>query len=314
MLHCEEALELISARIDSPLSGEDSARLEEHLSVCPACRALAADFDQLHQELPLLAAQPPAGLSEDVMRRIQAERVTPFRAKKRQWQWRSLASLAAVAVLVVVGSTALGQWRQGKYTDNMAQPGANVLTQATATPQQTQAVQPEAAAEASAPRTADSRELTAPAAEQQETAQVQPPATPQPKSGSADTSAGNTSTPDLYLVAPDATGEPTAQVASPAQAQTQSISPASAALTRQEAVQKLAAWLGWDAQAITVVDDSTITGPTAPDGTISALHCVGLNPEGTGWLCQLEQITPGPDGTASCTTYTVPLDGSDILS
>ena len=70
MLHCEEALELISARIDGPLSGEESARLEDHLSVCPACRTLAADLEQLHAELPLLAAQPPAVLTANVMNRI----------------------------------------------------------------------------------------------------------------------------------------------------------------------------------------------------------------------------------------------------
>ena len=41
MLSCDEALELISARLDGPLSGEETARLEEHLSACPACRTLS---------------------------------------------------------------------------------------------------------------------------------------------------------------------------------------------------------------------------------------------------------------------------------
>ena len=59
-------------------------------------------------------------------------------------------------------------------------------------------------------------------------------------------------------------------------------------------------------------EDGTITGPTAQDGTTTKLMCAGLNEAGTGWLCQLEQVTPGPDGTASCATYTVPLDGSEI--
>ena len=313
MLHCEEALELISARIDGPLSGEESARLEDHLSVCPACRTLAADLEQLHAELPLLAAQPPADLTANVMNRIREQKITPFQSKKRRWQWRSLASLAAVAVLVVIGSTALGQWRQGKYTDSVAQPGANIQTQ-TAAPQQTQATQPETAAERAAPHIADSGDLTAPAVGQEEAAQAQPPATPYPKSESAAAGADRSATPDLYLVAPDSTAEPAPQSTSPVHAPIQGIAPASVGLTRQDALYKLGSWLGWDMQTVEPAEDGTITGPTAADGTTSTLRCVGLNAEGTGWLCQLEQLTSGPDGTASCTIYTVPLDGGDILS
>ena len=97
MLSCDEALELISARLDGPLTQEETARLEEHLSACPACRTLAEDLKELHEELPHLAAQPPAGLKEGVMGQIHTSKVTPFQSKKRQWRWRSLASLAAVA-------------------------------------------------------------------------------------------------------------------------------------------------------------------------------------------------------------------------
>ena len=43
-----------------------------------------------------------------------------------------------------------------------------------------------------------------------------------------------------------------------------------------------------------------------------AITCTGLNEAGTGWVCQVEEIHPGADGTASCATYTVPLDGSEI--
>ena len=83
-------------------------------------------------------------------------------------------------------------------------------------------------------------------------------------------------------------------------------------LTKEEALRKLAAWLGWNAAGLTVSADGTMTGPTGADGTTTKLICAGLNESGTGWLCQLEQVTPGPDGTASCTGYTVPLDGGDI--
>lgn len=70
MLSCDQALELISARLDGPLSREESKELEEHLSACPACRALSDELALLHRELPTLAAQPPAGLKEGVMDQI----------------------------------------------------------------------------------------------------------------------------------------------------------------------------------------------------------------------------------------------------
>ena len=114
MTDCEKALELISERLDGPLAAEDAAWLEAHLAACPDCRALQADFAALHQQLPLLAAQPPAELREGVMEAIRASKVTPFQGKKRQWRWKSLASLAAVLALVFVGGYGMRQWDAGQ--------------------------------------------------------------------------------------------------------------------------------------------------------------------------------------------------------
>ena len=61
------------------------------------------------------------------------------------------------------------------------------------------------------------------------------------------------------------------------------------------------------------IDSSgTLTGPTDADGTTRSIICAGLSADGSGWLCQLEEITPGPDGVASCTSYTVSFDGTVI--
>ena len=104
MLDCDQALELISAKVDDALTAAESAALEEHLAACGACRALLADFEAMHQALPKLAAAPPAELKDKVMASIHQGKVTSFPARRTQWRWRSLASLAAVLVLVVVGS------------------------------------------------------------------------------------------------------------------------------------------------------------------------------------------------------------------
>jgi len=40
-MSCEEAINLISARIDHELSADDRLRLEAHLAECADCRATA---------------------------------------------------------------------------------------------------------------------------------------------------------------------------------------------------------------------------------------------------------------------------------
>ena len=102
MLTCEQALELISAQLDGALTAEEAGALNEHLAQCPACRALRADLSTLHQLLPTLAEEPPAGLKDNIMKAVHASKCTPFHTRKRQWRWRSWASLAAVLVLVLV--------------------------------------------------------------------------------------------------------------------------------------------------------------------------------------------------------------------
>lgn len=322
MLSCDEALELISARLDGALSEEEKNRLEEHLSACPACRALSAELEVLHQELPQLAAQPPAGLKEGVMDRIHASKVTPFQGKKRQWRWRSLASLAAVLAIVLIGAGTMGQWRTsgmlgtGQSANSAAMPapaaggseensaGGEIAPASTGLPQtetkQTPAGSGAAEAEAGSDGQTesggssggDSRSISGSG----QTGAAQPTGIPQFTGGSSD--AANSVTPD----------------ASGSQSDLTAAAPYSNrnTLTQTDVLYKLAAWLGWNTDELTVDEDGTITGPTGADGTTAKLICAGLNETGTGWLCQLEETAPGPDGTVSCTTYTVSLDGGEI--
>lgn len=317
MLSCDEALELISTRLDGPLTQEETARLEEHLSACPACRTLAEDLKELHEELPQLAAQPPAGLKEGVMDQIHTSKVTPFQSKKRQWRWRSLASLAAVAALVLVGAGVMDQWRTGGFRGGEQAPGSiSVAVESNLpaggdeegpvtreiVPQPTQAQaesgnQEDQTAGGSSGQGTDSQQGGQSYSGEGSTKTTEPAAASQ-------TPAGTGAEP--YSVTPDDRGVQTTQA---------TVNPTltQIGLTQTEALYKLAAWLGWNTDELTVGEDGTMTGPTAQDGTTAKLMCAGLNQEGTGWLCQLEQVTPGPDGTASCTAYTVPLDGSEIV-
>lgn len=311
MLDCEQALELISAKLDGALTAEESAQLEEHLAACPACRALLADFEELHMELPRLAAQPPADLKDNIMAEVRRSKVTPFQGKKKQWRWRSLASLAAVLVLVFLGGSAMRQWdNAASRTAQAPAAGADVdVAQDTGTPAPA-AITPESqgettSGEKSGRNLEDSGEpaVQEKTGEKQETGNAVPPAdkpsaTPAPTQ--APVPAGE---PNTYSTQPEERVNPAGL----------SINTASAGLTQAEAVEKLALYLGWPADSLTADSSGVLTGPAGEDGTTRTITCTGLNEAGTGWVCQVEETAPGgPDATVSCTTYTVPLDGSEI--
>ena len=95
---CQAASELMSLRLDSLLSDEQEARLQEHLSRCEACRVewaymlrACSMFDGVVME------PPPVGLSTWVRRRI-----------KRRRAWLSVFRIGVVLLLGVVVLAASG--------------------------------------------------------------------------------------------------------------------------------------------------------------------------------------------------------------
>lgn len=94
-MSCDKYLDLISARLDGPLSAEDAAALSAHLNTCPQCRAIADDLANIHGTLSGAAAVPPAELAQGVMKSIRAQRTT------RKRTFRQLGTLAACLVLCV---------------------------------------------------------------------------------------------------------------------------------------------------------------------------------------------------------------------
>lgn len=94
-MNCERYLDLISARLDGPLSPQDEAELNAHLNTCPECRAIADDFSKMHSALTGCVVPAPAELAEGVMKSIRAQHT----ARKRTF--RQLGALAACLVLCV---------------------------------------------------------------------------------------------------------------------------------------------------------------------------------------------------------------------
>lgn len=112
MYTCDQALDLLSARLDGALTPEEAAGLEEHLSHCPDCRALAADLEEMHAAMPGLYQEPPPELKERVMAQIRAESA-PISLeevrKKRSGRkvWRSWGAMAAVMAVVFMSAVAM---------------------------------------------------------------------------------------------------------------------------------------------------------------------------------------------------------------
>ena len=103
----DRCLELLSARLDGPLTGGEERELEDHLRTCPQCRALAEQLEQLHAGFAgLEELEAPADFTGRVMERIGGGRkVIPL---FRRPQFRALAGLAA-CLAICVGIYGLGQ-------------------------------------------------------------------------------------------------------------------------------------------------------------------------------------------------------------
>lgn len=92
-MSCEPYLDLISARLDDALTPEQAQQLSAHMQVCPACRAIAKDLENMHSALTGCEVPAPAQLSQQVMAQIRREKRT------RRRTLRQLGALAACFVL-----------------------------------------------------------------------------------------------------------------------------------------------------------------------------------------------------------------------
>ena len=107
MISCDEALDLLSAALDGPLTDDEQHMLEEHLTVCAPCRALQADLQTIHTALPGLNEPVPAGLTDRVLEQIHADKVVPLDDSRRKTgarRWRRWAVSAALFGVVLLGA------------------------------------------------------------------------------------------------------------------------------------------------------------------------------------------------------------------
>lgn len=103
MSGCERALDLISLRLDGPLSSEERRELDAHLEQCPACRAAARELEEVEGALVQLGeCDPPPQLVSGVMERVRADsapaKVVPL---WRRPAFRGALGIAACAALCI---------------------------------------------------------------------------------------------------------------------------------------------------------------------------------------------------------------------
>ncbi len=274
---CNEILDLLSARLDGALTTEEERLLNEHLDVCPECRALAHDLALLHGAMSHMAEVPPPEIKEAVMARIKAEtgEPIPFPQKKRQVRpWQTWGAAAAVLVVVAAGAFAL-QGRGGNSG------GGTVLAMPSAMPSTTPAMEDtgDAPLRYKSSLTNEGAE-TAPAGEGDQTSNppLAPAAIPQP--AVSDETAPPSGGIGALMIAPE--------------------------LTPEQAAQKLCdEVLGEDAPETQWTQEEGQGSCLLPGGY--SLQYLGLSEDGKTHEFEVYQ------GAEEGQRYAVPLDGSEIL-
>jgi hypothetical protein len=109
MITCDDALVLVSDRLDGTLSDTQRAQLDAHLAACAACREVARDLEQIHAaaaSLPTLS--PSRDLWNSIEARIEAPVValgTHRRSPVVRWTSWQMAAAAVVLMAVTAGGT-----------------------------------------------------------------------------------------------------------------------------------------------------------------------------------------------------------------
>lgn len=119
---CEDALALISAKLDGELSPEETEALNAHLEGCPACRQWMEAMAAVDRRVAALEEPAPEGLKKGVLYRIDQ---ATGKAKKPGRRWfgpgTALGAVAAVLVLLVgLGVIPLGKQAARRTDDQIA--------------------------------------------------------------------------------------------------------------------------------------------------------------------------------------------------
>jgi anti-sigma-K factor RskA len=102
----EEATDLLALDAVGALEASDRVEMERHLSTCPSCRQLAAQYADVASLLPaaLDPAPPPARLRRNLMAQVYGEATSKAPAP---WWRRLITAIPANRVITTVGAAAV---------------------------------------------------------------------------------------------------------------------------------------------------------------------------------------------------------------
>lgn len=105
-MRCEQAMELLSAKLDGELDPQTDAALTRHLETCEACRCLWTAYCEIDAGIADLEAEPPAELYTGVMEKIRTTPVVkPVKKRRPMWGIGTLVAAAAVFALMISTGT-----------------------------------------------------------------------------------------------------------------------------------------------------------------------------------------------------------------
>lgn len=158
MKHCEEIAPLLSVYLDGECTPEETARVREHLRVCPACRELLREYGLMRKNFPddRDVAVPPQ-LSASVMSAIRSGRAP--QQKRRCPGWKKVLVPLAACLVVALALPNLSRLSQTRDT-SAALPQKTAVSSGESAKESTSSAAPKAA-EKSAEKTSGSSQKTA---------------------------------------------------------------------------------------------------------------------------------------------------------
>lgn len=114
---CLQMLELMNAVLDGEATAAQKAQLNAHLEHCPACAALHEDLLALREGSDALLACAPDGFADRVMESVRSA-AAPAKPRRR---WKSIAAMAAVCAIALLGSGSLKYLQNGYMTSGGSQ-------------------------------------------------------------------------------------------------------------------------------------------------------------------------------------------------
>ena len=120
---CEEAMALMSAKLDGALTPEQDAQLTAHLAACPDCANLMETLRGLDSQVAELREPAPQGLKKGVLYRID-QATGKAKPSRRGWfgPGTAIGAVAAVLVLLVgLGVVPLGDMKANSPAEGASQ-------------------------------------------------------------------------------------------------------------------------------------------------------------------------------------------------